>query len=140
MCIVVVFFFSSRRRHTRCALVTGVQTCALPICAMNAGTSIAANVAASPLHKTLAGALQTTGLAATLSGAGPFTLFAPTDAGFTQVPPVTRDGWMRPAQKAVLAGLLHYPTVPCRPNAPALAPGGASVGKVCFEPGRFRVG
>src|SRR3546814_15985854 len=28
MCI---FFFSSRRRHTRCALVTGVQTCALPI-------------------------------------------------------------------------------------------------------------
>src|SRR3546814_9804897 len=34
MCIV--FFFSSRRRHTRCALVTGVQTCALPICAFAA--------------------------------------------------------------------------------------------------------
>src|SRR3546814_20258895 len=32
MCLCV-FFFSSRRRHTRCALVTGVQTCALPICA-----------------------------------------------------------------------------------------------------------
>src|SRR3546814_10063584 len=30
-CIRVTFFFSSRRRHTRCALVTGVQTCALPI-------------------------------------------------------------------------------------------------------------
>src|SRR3546814_15063257 len=30
MCFVF-FFFSSRRRHTRCALVTGVQTCALPI-------------------------------------------------------------------------------------------------------------
>src|SRR3546814_2654413 len=29
----VLFFFSSRRRHTRCALVTGVQTCALPISA-----------------------------------------------------------------------------------------------------------
>src|SRR3546814_1355678 len=28
----VMFFFSSRSRHTRCALVTGVQTCALPIC------------------------------------------------------------------------------------------------------------
>src|SRR3546814_5744033 len=28
---MLVFFFSSRRRHTRCALVTGVQTCALPI-------------------------------------------------------------------------------------------------------------
>src|SRR3546814_8687783 len=32
MFLCVYFFFSSRRRHTRCALVTGVQTCALPIC------------------------------------------------------------------------------------------------------------
>src|SRR3546814_10645223 len=33
MCVSIClyFFFSSRRRHTRCALVTGVQTCALPI-------------------------------------------------------------------------------------------------------------
>src|SRR3546814_10011567 len=31
--LLFVFFFSSRRRHTRCALVTGVQTCALPISA-----------------------------------------------------------------------------------------------------------
>src|SRR3546814_1496177 len=31
VCSVLLFFFSSRRRHTRCALVTGVQTCALPI-------------------------------------------------------------------------------------------------------------
>src|SRR3546814_8994094 len=31
MYIYLLFFFSSRRRHTRCALVTGVQTCALPI-------------------------------------------------------------------------------------------------------------
>src|SRR3546814_6954471 len=30
--LLICFFFSSRRRHTRCALVTGVQTCALPIC------------------------------------------------------------------------------------------------------------
>src|SRR3546814_10552257 len=29
--MILLFFFSSRRRHTRCALVTGVQTCALPI-------------------------------------------------------------------------------------------------------------
>src|SRR3546814_3302080 len=31
VCSILCFFFSSRRRHTRCALVTGVQTCALPI-------------------------------------------------------------------------------------------------------------
>src|SRR3546814_2225490 len=48
-CGYVVFFFSSRRRHTRCALVTGVQTCALPILegigiavAMRQGTPAAA--------------------------------------------------------------------------------------------------
>src|SRR3546814_4216036 len=34
--MVWIFFFSSRRRHTRCALVTGVQTCALPISRDNA--------------------------------------------------------------------------------------------------------
>src|SRR3546814_950629 len=32
--LLLLFFFSSRRRHTRCALVTGVQTCALPILAL----------------------------------------------------------------------------------------------------------
>src|SRR3546814_8369331 len=37
VCLCVWFFFcSSRRRHTRCALVTGVQTCALPISAPSA--------------------------------------------------------------------------------------------------------
>src|SRR3546814_12514518 len=35
------FFFSSRRRHTRCALVTGVQTCALPISSRTGGSASA---------------------------------------------------------------------------------------------------
>src|SRR3546814_8622066 len=35
--LFVIFFVSSRRRHTRCALVTGVQTCALPIWAPRPG-------------------------------------------------------------------------------------------------------
>src|SRR3546814_2297731 len=34
------FFFSSRRRHTRCALVTGVQTCALPISSRRQGSKL----------------------------------------------------------------------------------------------------
>src|SRR3546814_4965152 len=41
---VVLFFFSSRRRHTRCALVTGVQTCALPILLENAARLLGALV------------------------------------------------------------------------------------------------
>src|SRR3546814_11144117 len=39
----MIFFFSSRRRHTRCALVTGVQTCALPISLNNLSSSAIAN-------------------------------------------------------------------------------------------------
>src|SRR3546814_10521523 len=42
------FFFSSRRRHTRCALVTGVQTCALPISASPSARWTAPSLAAVP--------------------------------------------------------------------------------------------
>src|SRR3546814_4200513 len=54
-----VCFFSSRRRHTRCALVTGVQTCALPIslCALGVGqayrSSIAVSFKSSKIHRQL---------------------------------------------------------------------------------------
>src|SRR3546814_17922793 len=40
----MLFFFSSRRRHTRCALVTGVQTCALPICTGGTATDVTDHV------------------------------------------------------------------------------------------------
>src|SRR3546814_9456578 len=40
LCRVQFFFFSSRRRHTRCALVTGVQTCALRSAMAGAGGSL----------------------------------------------------------------------------------------------------
>src|SRR3546814_1799091 len=45
---LVFFFFSSRRRHTRCALVTGVQTCALPISARCSSRSSARDRAPAP--------------------------------------------------------------------------------------------
>lgn len=89
--------------------------------AMLASRTIAANLSASPDHKSLAAAVAQAGLAETLSGVGPFTVFAPTDAAFAQVPPVTRDGWMRPAQKDVLAGVLKYHVVPGRLTAADLA-------------------
>src|SRR3546814_2254480 len=44
-----VFFFSSRRRHTRCALVTGVQTCALPISALALNWSWLAAIGIAPI-------------------------------------------------------------------------------------------
>src|SRR3546814_15196386 len=44
----ILFFFSSRRRHTRCALVTGVQTCALPIFIEISGMTATAFYARTP--------------------------------------------------------------------------------------------
>src|SRR3546814_19019655 len=46
----MLFFFSSRRRHTRCALVTGVQTCALPICSPAAQIVLRPSVQRAPPH------------------------------------------------------------------------------------------
>src|SRR3546814_1671670 len=48
-----LFFFSSRRRHTRCALVTGVQTCALPICLAQKEPAILARWEETGLYKQL---------------------------------------------------------------------------------------
>ncbi|MDZ3831087.1 MAG: fasciclin domain-containing protein [Sphingopyxis sp.] len=70
--------------------------------------TVADHVAASPLHKMLASNLAASGLADRLDGSASFTLFAPTDAAFVQVPPVMRDNWMRPAQKARLAAVVGH--------------------------------
>ncbi len=88
--------------------------------AMAASRSIAENVATSPTHKMLYGTLQAAELIERLGGEGEFTLFAPTDAAFVQVPPVTRDGWMRPAQKPVLQAILSHHIVPGRIDAAEL--------------------
>src|SRR3546814_9322297 len=65
--LVVVFFFSSRRRHTRCALVTGVQTCALPIFSAGMGAPGhllgTDNVGRDLLARTLIGTRVTLGVA-----------------------------------------------------------------------------
>lgn len=109
---------------TETTTVAGGETAAVPAAspsAMLASSTIAANLAASPDHKSLAAAVTQAGLVQTLSGAGPFTVFAPNDAAFAQVPPVTRDGWMRPAQKDVLAGVLKYHVVPGKLTAADLS-------------------
>ncbi|KAB2852964.1 MAG: fasciclin domain-containing protein, partial [Sphingopyxis terrae] len=89
--------------------------------AMALDKTILANAAASPILSQLTAAVNQAGLADTLSGPGPFTLFAPNDAAFAQVPAVTRDGWARPAQKVVLASVLKYHVVPGKLTAADLA-------------------
>src|SRR3546814_2801429 len=48
--MIYCFFFSSRRRHTRCALVTGVQTCALPISGEGGHAEAAEDVVEQSVH------------------------------------------------------------------------------------------
>jgi transforming growth factor-beta-induced protein len=62
--------------------------------------------------KTLVAAVQAAGLAETLSGAGPFTVFAPTDDAFAKLPAGTVDMLLKPENKAKLAAILTYHVVP----------------------------
>lgn len=67
---------------------------------------------ASPDHTTLIAAVKAAGLVETLSGAGPFTVFAPTNAAFAKLPAGTVDGLLKPEKKADLTKILTYHVVP----------------------------
>ena len=62
--------------------------------------------------KTLAAALQAAGLVETLKGAGPFTVFAPTDAAFAKLPAGTVETLLKPENKDRLRRVLTYHVVP----------------------------
>merc|ERR1712151_379343 len=61
---------------------------------------------------TLVAAVVAADLADTLSGSGPFTLFAPTNEGFDKLPAGTVDSLMKPENKAQLADILTYHVLP----------------------------
>ena len=62
-------------------------------------------------HTTLVAAVKAAGLVETLSGKGPFTVFAPTNAAFAALPAGTVDGLLKPESKATLTGILTYHVV-----------------------------
>jgi uncharacterized surface protein with fasciclin (FAS1) repeats len=65
----------------------------------------------SPDHSTLVAAVTAAGLGETLSGAGPFTVFAPTNAAFSALPAGTLDDLLKPENKEKLASILTYHVV-----------------------------
>ena len=69
-------------------------------------------VAGNPEFSTLLAAVEAAGLAETLSGDGPYTVFAPTDAAFAELPEGTLDTLLQPENKEQLAGILTYHVVP----------------------------
>jgi uncharacterized surface protein with fasciclin (FAS1) repeats len=75
----------------------------------------------NPDFTTLVSAVQAAELVETLNGAGPFTVFAPTNAAFEKIPAATRESLMAPAGKEDLTGILTYHVVPGNVSAAALA-------------------
>ena len=74
--------------------------------------NIVENAAGSSDHTTLVAAVKAADLAGTLSGAGPFTVFAPTNAAFDKVPKATLESLLTPEKKADLSKILTYHVVP----------------------------
>ncbi len=85
--------------------------------AMYANKTIVENAVASPIHTTLVAAVTAAGLVETLSGPGPFTVFAPTDAAFAALPAGTVETLVRPENKATLTKILTYHVVAGRVTA-----------------------
>lgn len=74
--------------------------------------TVVAIAAGNPDFSTLVAAIQAAGLAETLSGTGPFTVFAPTNAAFAKLPAGTVDMLLKPENKAKLVAILTYHVVP----------------------------
>jgi uncharacterized surface protein with fasciclin (FAS1) repeats len=78
---------------------------------MYASKNIIENAVNSKDHTTLVAAVKAAGLVETLQGTGPFTVFAPTNAGFDMLPKGTVETLVKPENKAKLTGILTYHVV-----------------------------
>jgi uncharacterized surface protein with fasciclin (FAS1) repeats len=112
------------------AMVLGAQEKTVMVggAAMYPSKDIIDNAVQSKDHTTLVAAVKAAGLVDTLKGAGPFTVFAPTDAAFAKLPAGTVDKLLEPASKKMLTTVLTYHVVAGRHDAKSLM-AKASAGK-----------
>ena len=89
--------------------------------AMYSTRNIVQNAVNSKDHTTLVAAVKAAGLVDTLSGKGPFTVFAPTNAAFAKLPAGTVETLLKPENKAMLTKVLTYHVVPGRITAQQIA-------------------
>jgi uncharacterized surface protein with fasciclin (FAS1) repeats len=93
------------------------QTVMVGGAAMYPSKTIVENAVNSRDHTTLVAAVKAAGLVDTLSGAGPFTVFAPTNDAFAALPAGTVETLLKPENKAMLQSVLTYHVVPGRLTA-----------------------
>ena len=83
--------------------------------------NIIENAVNSKDHTTLVAAVKAAGLVETLSGTGPFTVFAPTNAAFGKLPAGTVETLLKPENKAMLTSILTYHVVAGRMSSADVA-------------------
>jgi uncharacterized surface protein with fasciclin (FAS1) repeats len=88
--------------------------------AMYPNKNIIENAVNSKDHTTLVAAVKAAGLVETLEGAGPFTVFAPTNEAFAKLPAGTVDNLLKPENKAMLTSVLTYHVVAGKYDAKSL--------------------
>jgi len=88
---------------------------------MLASKDIIDNAVNSKDHTTLVAAVKAAGLVDTLKSAGPFTVFAPTNAAFAALPAGTVDTLLKPENKGMLSGILTYHVVAGKWDAAAIS-------------------
>ncbi|HOZ75097.1 MAG TPA: fasciclin domain-containing protein [Flavobacterium sp.] len=102
-------------------LVTGAsfaqKTVMVGGAAMYPSKNIIENAVNSKDHTTLVAAVKAAGLVETLQGAGPFTVFAPTNAAFDKLPKGTVETLLKPENKKMLTNILTYHVVSGKMNA-----------------------
>ena len=96
--------------------------------AMYPNKNIVENALNSKDHTTLVAAVKAAGLVDTLAGAGPFTVFAPTNEAFAALPAGTVDTLLKPENKAALSGILTYHVVAGKMSAKDIADKAAAMG------------
>ena len=104
-------------RATTTTPFSGEQSVTVGGAAMYPSRNIIQNAMNSRDHTTLVAAVQSAGLVETLSGPGPFTVFAPTNAAFDRLPAGTVETLVMPANRAALTRILTYHVVSGRLSA-----------------------
>jgi uncharacterized surface protein with fasciclin (FAS1) repeats len=102
---------------------TTTTTADSPMSTTPADQTVVGIAASNPDFSTLVAAVSAAGLADTLSGPGPFTVFAPTNEAFAKLPAGTVDTLLTPANKQQLAAILAYHVVPAAVMAKDVKPG-----------------
>lgn len=118
---VLAFSFANNMNvQAQSAMSTTEKTKMVGGAAMYPSKDIVDNAVNSKDHTTLVAAVKAAGLVETLKGAGPFTVFAPTNSAFDKLPKGTVESLVMPENKATLSKILTYHVIAGKMDAEAI--------------------